>query len=505
MLSSDLVRSVLESLPDAMIIVDATGRIRFANAQVERLFGYQPSEVLGWDIEQLLPERFRQRHVAHRQGYLGSVRVRPMGTGLELLGLRKDGTEFPVEVSLSPVQQGRDLLVAAAIRDMTQRAHTEHLLQQAREAADRANLAKSRFLATASHDLRQPLQTLGLLSGALRRLVDDPDALEALSQQELAISAMSRLLNALLDISKLESGSIKPDIADFPVAALFEELRGEFASLAADKGLQLSIESAAVAVRSDRSLVGQVLRNLLSNAIKYTHRGSVCLRCMPEPHGVRIQVVDTGVGIPADQLAYIYDEFYQIGVASNVSRDGYGLGLSIVQRLVKLLDLRLDVQSQVDKGSTFSLQLPAGTTASTSPHAVAGTRPFPRPASTAHHVLLVEDDAAVRNATRMLLKVEGYRVSTAGSLSQALAQAAETPDIDLLVTDYHLGGTETGLQVITAVRSAVNPTLKAVLVTGDTSTIVRELSHDAHLRMASKPINADELVGILKSLLAGTP
>jgi len=209
-----------------------------------------------------MPERYRGRHIGHREQYVNNIRIRPMGAGLELYGRRKDGTQFPVEISLSPIEEGDHVLVAAAIRDVTDRKRVQAELvvaresaEQAREIADRANMGKSRFLATASHDLRQPLQTLSLLNGTLRRVVRDPDATDALSQQEQAIGAMSRLLNALLDISKLESGAIKPEPTDFTVAALFEELRSDFASVAANKGLNLRIEPCTDCVHSDPSLV----------------------------------------------------------------------------------------------------------------------------------------------------------------------------------------------------------------------------------------------------------
>src|ERR1700731_2661067 len=175
----DLARSALEAAPDAMIIIDGAGIIRFVNRQVSALFSYSHDELPGQPIELLMPERFRARHATHRERYTSTVRVRPMGLGLELYGRRRDGTEFPVEISLSPIQDGDRVLVAAAIRDVTDRKRTETELKLARESADRANQGKSRFLATASHDLRQPLQTLALLNGTLRRMVTEPDAAEA--------------------------------------------------------------------------------------------------------------------------------------------------------------------------------------------------------------------------------------------------------------------------------------------------------------------------------------
>jgi PAS domain S-box-containing protein len=525
----ELARSALDAAPDAMIIIDSDGIVRFANRQVSAVFGHSREEIIGQSVEQLMPERFRARHVGHRRSYVESLRVRPMGAGLELFGRRRDGSEFPVEISLSPIDAGEQALVAAAIRDVTERKRVEAELIETREAAeraresadrsrrladsakriadlerekaDRANQGKSRFLATASHDLRQPLQTLSLLNGSLRRMVTDASALDALAQQEQAIAAMSRLLNALLDISKLESGAIKPEPTDFTVAALFRGLRSDFASLAANKGLNLQIEECMDCVHSDPSLVEQILRNLVSNAIKYTREGWVRLRCLHEQAIVRIDVLDTGVGIPYDQLDHIYDEFYQIGVPANASRDGYGLGLSIVQRLVKLLDLRLDVQSEVGKGTKFSLLLPVGRSEAGVPRARDGQPAQQAPMSGAARILLVEDDPAVRHATGMLLRVEGYHVTAVSSRAQALQCVADSPAPDLLLTDYHLGDGETGTQVLAALRERLAIPLKAVLITGDTSTAIKELQRDPHLRVASKPIEADDLLAQLRSLI----
>jgi PAS domain S-box-containing protein len=512
----DLARSALDATPDAMIFIDGAGVIQFANQQVSALFGHAHAQIIGQRVEHLMPERFRSRHIAHREHYTGNTRVRPMGAGLELYGLRADGSEFSIEISLSPIQSRPPVLIAAAIRDVTERKRVETELilareaaevarapaDQARESADRANLGKSRFLATASHDLRQPLQTLALLNGTLRRMISDPDATDALSQQELAIGAMSRLFNALLDISKLESGAIKPEPTDFTVAALFQELRTEFASMAASKGLQLEVEACADQVHSDPSLVEQILRNLVSNAIKYTRQGCVRLRCLHETQLVRVEVLDTGIGIPAEQIPYIYDEFYQVGVPSNSSRDGYGLGLSIVMRLVKLLALKLDVHSEVGRGSSFSLVLPASGREAAPALSTSRSRASCQPQVGTAYVLVVEDDPAVRRATRMLLNVEGYSVTAVESLAEALQHVRENNRVDLLVTDYHLRHGELGTQVIGALRAVSAVPLKAVLMTGDTSTAVAELPRDPYLRVASKPVDADELLTLLRALLA---
>jgi len=527
-LSTELARSVLEAAPDAMIIIDDSGTIRFANRQVSALFGYGHAEIIGLAVERLMPDRFRTRHIDHRHGYAEALRPRAMGEGLALFGRRLDGSEFPVEISLSPIRNGKQVLVAAAIRDVSDRKRVEQELRaaresseqardtadrlreiadearagadQARESADRANQAKSRFLATASHDLRQPLQTLALLNGILRRVVSEPSALEALGQQEQAVGAMTRLLSALLDISKLESGAIRPELTDFRISDLFEGLRREFASIATSKSLELQVSACGEVAHSDPALVEQIMKNLLSNAIKYTSSGGrVALGGQLEGPAVKVDVVDTGIGIAPDQLTYIYDEFYQVGVPANSSREGYGLGLSIVQRLVRLLNLRLEVTSEVGRGSVFSLLLPRGQPQpAAAPQAATASR---ESRSGQPLVLLVEDDPGVRDATHMLLRVEGYRVTAVASLEAALRSAREQGAPDLLITDYHLADGELGTQVIAALREKVNAPLKSVLITGDTSDVVKHLPNDPRIRIAAKPIDAEQLLRVLDELL----
>ena len=500
--TAGFLAEALDSAPDAIVIADPGGCIRYANSQVRTLLGYEPAELIGQSIEQLLPERLRARHVTHRAHYVQRPSARPMGTGLDLYALRKDGTEVPVEISLSPIRtEGARELNVAALRDASESRRNRKELIEARESADRANQAKSRFLATASHDLRQPLQTLALLNGALRRLIADPDAVEALVHQDQAIAAMSRLLNALLDISKLESGAIRPDPRDFPVSALFEEMRREFSSLASGKGLELRTVPSSACAHSDRALVGQIVRNLLSNAVKYTARGAVELRCIPAAQTVQIAVVDSGIGIPADQLEHIFEEFYQVGVASNTTREGYGLGLSIVRRVVALLGLKITVTSELGRGTTFTLELPRGGGGAVESARASALPDARRAPASAPLVLLVDDDPGVRGATAMLLKVEGYRVVTAASLAEAAARARDNPGIALLMTDYHLREGDTGTQVIAAVRAAVGRELPTVLISGDTSSTVRDLKADDRVHLVSKPIDAEQLLALLKTLL----
>jgi PAS domain S-box-containing protein len=485
-----------------MVIVDGDGRICFANRQVSALFGHEAADLVGEPVEVLLPERFRARHGAHRARYGAAMTARPMGTGLDLFALRRDGSEFPAEISLSPIERDGEVLVVTAIRDVTLQKRAEGELLAAREAADAANRAKSRFLAAASHDLRQPLQTLSMLNGTLLRTVKTPAVIDALGHQAQAIGAMSKLLNSLLDISKLESGAIRPEVTDFEVAALFEELRAEFSAIAQRKGLELRLEACRGHACSDPLLLSQILRNLISNAIKYTREGWVQVRCLHERSRLRIEVLDTGIGMAPDELARIFDEFYQANVPANTARDGYGLGLSIVDRLVRLLGLELQVQSQPGKGSCFVLAVPAGAAGSASGSDTDRRGAAARRAGR-HVVLLVEDDVGVRDATRMLLTVEGFDVIAAASLDEAVqALDSSGPALDLLVTDYHLGSGDTGLDVITTLRRLAGQELPAILISGDTSSSARDIARDSRLRLLSKPVDVDQLLAAMQELLA---
>lgn len=438
------------------------------------------------------------RASATRAGYRGVQSTPIMGRGDSVKGMLSTHFRQPYRPPETDLQI-TDLYVrlAAALLERTQ---DEKELREARDVADRASRAKGRFVATASHDLRQPLQTLSLLNSSLQRLVSSPEVMNAVAEQEQAIVTMSRMLNALLDIGKLESGAVKPQICDFDLASLFEELRLEFSDLAQKKGVELEIAARTAIARSDRTLLGQILRNLLSNAIRYTPRGVVRVRAEPDGTRLRIDVEDSGVGIARDQLGAIFEDFYQVGVAPNSVREGYGLGLGIVERAAQLLNHDLRVQSELGRGSTFSILVPSGAASGVE---VVSSRPVTAAARARRpHVLIVDDDASVLKAIRRLLKLDGFPVSTAACVSEATQLAADQPDIELLITDFHLTNGEVGTDIIAAVRGVTGTPVRAVVISGDTSLALRKVAiQDRHVRLASKPVHAAELLSLIAELL----
>ncbi|MDJ0941557.1 MAG: ATP-binding protein [Woeseiaceae bacterium] len=494
------VTALLNSTPDAMVFVDESGTISFANRQVESMFGYEPDELVGQPVELLLPKRLRNKHEGYRGAFASEPRRREMGAGLELFGLRRDGTEFPVEISLSPVETEHGLLIAGAIRDVSDRVRIRNDLAAARDEAERANRAKSSFLAAASHDLRQPLQTLNLLNAVLRKTANCNHSVQAVEQQAQALGAMTDLLNSLLDISKLESGAITPDIADCQVRDIFRRLSSEFRTQAEAKGLELRVDDCEDVVRTDAGLLSQIIQNLVANAIRYTREGLVQLRCLHMNETVRIEVADTGIGIPREELGSIFEEFYQLNREPGESREGLGLGLSIVHRLAELLDHPLDVQSTPGQGTCFAVTLPRGTSRHV---AMQGQLGSPTESADAIRVMLIDDDLAVMRATTMLLEAEGHEVSLAATADEALAVAEARGVPEVIVADLHLGEGLSGLQTIEQLRTLAGVQIPAILVTGDTSSAVSEQAADVPAcKVLSKPVNADTLMTLVGDVAA---
>jgi PAS domain S-box-containing protein len=481
-LSGELARTLLELAPDATVVVDSRGTVVYANAQMERTFGYAPSELAGELVETLLPPRFRGSHAEYRARFVARPKSRPMGEGLTLYGQHKSGREFPIEISLSPVQSQGGLLVVAAIRDATVRRDTERELIE-------ANRAKSRLLAAASHDLRQPVQTLSLLNQAATRHAGSNATLRrVLEQQQAALDTMSALLASVLDVSKLDSGAMAPQVVDCPINGVFDRVRSDFGPLAEDKGIALLVEPTADGGRTDPELLRRMLGNLVSNSIRYTRAGSVQLSCRHSGEVVTITVRDTGVGIPADQLGKIFEEFYQVDRGPQ-RPEGLGLGLSIVRRLAALLGHTIGVESVVDEGTAFTIELPRVVLAVAEPKDIATSVDVPA----GYSILVVDDEPAVANATTLLLEIEGFNVRTASCKSEALERVrAQAPD--LIISDFHLRGTETGAEVVKEIRAHLRRAIPAIFVTGDTSKLAAAGAKLENTSLLSKPTRADELL-----------
>jgi PAS domain S-box-containing protein len=486
-------RVLIESAPDAMIIVDDTGEIVIVNGQAEKMFGYGRDEMLGNKIEMLLPDRIRREHVGHRENFAADPNLRPMGIGMELIGQRKDGREFPVEISLSPVRTEKTSFISSVIRDVTDRKRMEQEIIAAQEAAERANKANSAFLAAASHDLRQPVQALSLLNGALRRTVKDERALEMIKSQDHSLTAMTNLLNSLLDISRLDAGAVVPELEEFPMQRLVDRLSAEFARQARHKGLEFTSSPCGAVVRSDPNLLSEIIQNLVSNAIRYTDKGKVELVCSQSEGNCQIKVRDTGIGISEDQQEAIFQEFHQVKPKGG-SKEGFGLGLAIVRRLSDLLGHGIGVESDLGQGSCFTISLP--TVTHSGAHAEDDEQHhFDQAESASGLIVLIEDDVNIANAWGMLLEAEGYRVATAASATEARALINHLDQAPaLIVSDFHLLDGSTGVEAVTDIREHYGLNIPAFIVTGDTSKIVKEAQTVDNCTLLNKPVNTGRLL-----------
>ena len=423
-----------------------------------------------------------------------------------------------IELDLPPLPGRRSLLLAAreivgpsagrkilvTIDDITERKRVSEVLEAAKLHAEQANLGKSRFLAAASHDLRQPLQTLSLLRGILAKSIKEEGALALIRKLDEPLEVMSGMLNTLLDINQLEAGIVNPEVVVFPIDALFERLKTEFTYHAAAKALDWRVVESGLCVRSDPRLLEQMIRNLLWNAVKYTPHGRILLGCRRRGDKLRLEVWDTGMGIPAEHLQAIFEEFHQVDNPARERGLGLGLGLAIVQRIGTMLGHVIDVRSRVGKGSVFAVEVPL---AREKPALWAPNDKQVKAAVTGgtSTVLIVEDDPMVREMLELLLGAEGYRTTSAANGRTALDMTAKgTVKPDIVIADYNLPGGMTGLETIAGLRGALHREIPAIILTGDISTgTLRKIAQGRCVHL-NKPANAEDLTGLIASML-GAP
>jgi len=406
---------------------------------------------------------------------------------------------FETAISLDNRVRRRTNELQAALRSVER---TNEALKQAKARADQANAFKSTFLAFVSHDLLQPLNAAKLSLSALQELETHPMSAPFVRQVDLALVSLEDLIRTLLDISKLDAGVMKPDLCTFEIERVIGPLRLEFEPLAAARGLKLKVRGSRAVVRSDPLMLRRILQNLLSNALRYTRSGGVLLGCRQRGDRLRIEVSDTGPGIPEDRREAIFKEF-QRDATTSAEYGGFGLGLSIVRRLALALENPIDLTSRPGFGSTFAISAPLDPTQAAAPaQNTNGTAPAVYGVDGAE-ILLVENEPSVGQAMKALLERWGCDVVVAASSVEArerLKSRGHRPD--LIIADLHLDNGELGFDAITRIQSEIDAPVPAFIVTADHSDGVSAAAATRGLEILRKPVKPAELRSLMAYLLA---
>jgi protein-histidine pros-kinase len=498
-------QALLEAAPDAVVVVDEAGVIQLVNRQTEVMFGYSRDELLGEQVEHLVPMRAREGHPSWRDAYMKNPTTRPMGAGLALTALRKDGSELSVDIALSPLRTDGRLLVSAAIRDTTDRQRVQEMLRQAAQEAERANAAKSEFLSRMSHELRTPLAAILGFAELLHLHRVGPDQAEMFVERILrAGHHLLELINDVLDISRVESGTLSVSIEPVNLAALVADTVEIVQPMAQSADVTVRVDLGPVdgIVFADMNRLKQVLLNLLSNAVKYNHSGgevTIGWEVQSTPHVVRVNVRDTGPGIAQEHLDRLFRPFERLGAeASGV--EGTGIGLALSKRLVELMHGSLGFETSVGSGSTFWVELPlAPAVPSTGRVDAEGSL---EPAQLDRTVLYVEDNLSNYMVVEGVLELRpGVRLLTAlqGRLGFELARQHRP---DLILLDLNLPDVP-GDQVLAMLRSdPATASIPVVVISADAMPDrIKELLGSGARAYLTKPISVRVFLKVLDDLL----
>jgi two-component system CheB/CheR fusion protein len=494
--------SIINTIRQPLVVLDEELCVISASRSFYSTFSVVPEQTVGRQLDAVDNGRL---DIAALRGFLdrlrngeGVIEDHEIDVELPSRGLRSLLVSA-LEIREEPLATRKILLT---IDDITERKHAAEALEAAKRQAEHANLGKSRFLAAASHDLRQPLQTISLLHEMLAKKVKDETTLALVGRLDETVSTMSSMLDTLLDINQLEAGIVRREMVDFPINAVLEHLRTQFSFHAAAHRLGWRVVPSSLSVRSDPRLLEQMIRNLLSNAVKYTDKGTILLGCRRRGDKLRIEVWDTGIGVPEEQLQAIFEEFHQLDNPVRERSKGLGLGLAIVERLADLLGHTVDVRSRPGKGSVFAVEVPLGRDAPPW-RPWLDRREVQESAPQSGAILVVEDDPPVREMLALLLEGEGHRTTTAEDGRKAL-ELAERGAIrpDLVVADYNLPKGLNGLQVVAGLQETLGHEIPAVILTGDISTdTLREIARGGRLHL-NKPVKAKELMELIRRCLA---
>lgn len=500
-ISNDL-QNVLYSTDVATLFLDADLNIRFFTPATEAFFHVIPSDI-GRPLADLSSLAIDSALLPDAATVLRNHA--PLEREIDA----PNGVWYIRRILPYRTQEGDVEGVVISFADITERRLISEELGAAKRQAELASAAKSRFLAAASHDLRQPLQTLALLQGLLAKLVEGQRAQKLVTRLDETLNAMSGMLNTLLDINQIEAGIVQADMANFPINDLLARMRDEFTYHANASRLALRVVPCSLTVHSDPRLLEQMMRNLLSNALKYTKRGKVLLGCRRHAGMLSIEVWDTGIGIHDNELQEIFEEFHQVDNAARERSRGLGLGLSIVQRLGNLLGHRIRVRSQPGKGSVFAVDVMLPSDGTTPQTVHDWQRADAGPAAGVHHtctILAVEDDPEVRDLLEMFLKDEGYHAVTAPDGVAALELVTRgTVRPDLVLADYNLPNGMDGLQLAARLREVLHRETPVIILTGDISTgTLRHIALQECVQL-NKPVKLKELTQVIQRLLLASP